>query len=81
MRVVVIDTADGKPVNGRYTIDTTFGLPAKDDEIFLKSHDYDSLKKAYVAATVRKRRWVLNDFEPEGNVVEIWVQAHGPAGH
>ncbi|WP_045740845.1 hypothetical protein [Actinoplanes rectilineatus] len=77
MQVFLIDNADGKPVGGKYTLDTTFGVPATGDEIFLRSHDHHDLKKAYLAGTVRKRRWVYSDFQPESAYLEIWVQRHG----
>lgn len=78
MKVSLYDVADPeRPIGGRYTIDTTFGVPAVGDDIYLRVHDYDSTKKAYLAGTVRRRSWILSDDAPAGAELEIWVQRHG----
>lgn len=78
MQVVVYDVANAeRPVGGRYTIDTVLGVPMIGDEIFLREREFHDLKKAYLKATVRRRRWIFSDQEPSSGVLEIWVQRQG----
>lgn len=75
MQVHVYDVADlSHPVGGNYTLDTSLGIPAVGDEIYLRRRDYDDIKKAYLAATVRTRRWIFTDNESAAARLEIFVQ-------
>jgi hypothetical protein len=77
MKVTVydVDKPDRK-VDGDYTIDTTLGLPALGDEIYLRSRDYNA-DLFYMTATVRRRCWFFSDNKPQTGEVQIWVQRHG----
>lgn len=78
MRVFLFDVADpDRALGGRYTLDTTLGVPLIGDEVFLRERDYQDVKKSYLAATVRRRRWIFSDQEPESAILQIWVQRHG----
>ena len=77
MRVTVydVDQPDRK-VDGKYTIDTSLGLPAVGDEIYLLERFYNP-DRYYVAGTVRRRQWFLPDDEPARAEMRLWVQRHG----
>ncbi len=78
MQVFLFDVANpDRAVGGRYTIDTTLGVPMIGDEIVLREHDYENIKKAYYTATVRRRRWIFSDHEPDSATLQVWVQRNG----
>jgi hypothetical protein len=78
MRVFLFDEANPEvQIGGRYTIDTTLGVPAIGDDIFLKSHDYTDLRKAYLSGKVRRRCWIFSDHDPAGAILQVWVQRNG----
>ncbi|GAA0494626.1 hypothetical protein Ade02nite_19990 [Paractinoplanes deccanensis] len=72
VKVYDVDQPD-REIDGKYTIDTTFGLPAVGDELYLRERDYNT-NRFYLEATVRRRRFVFSDNKPEGAEVHVWVQ-------
>lgn len=77
MKVTVYDVSQpDRGLGGKYTIDTSLGLPAIGDEIYLRERDYNS-DRFYLQATVRRRVWLLSDNAPAGGEVALWVQRHG----
>lgn len=76
MKVTVIDVEQpDRPLDGNYTIDTTFGAPVVGDEIYLRERDYNR-DRYYVTATVRRRTWVFSDNAPEVPELRVWIQRH-----
>lgn len=77
MKVTLYDVDQpDRPIGGAYTLDLTVGAPATGDEIYLRERDYNR-DRYYLTATVRRRRWVLNDNSPEGAELQLWLQRHG----
>lgn len=77
MKVTVYDVDQpDRAMSGRYTIDTTLGVPAVGDEICLRERDYNR-DRFYVEATVRRRRWLFSDNAPAGAELHLWVQRNG----
>ncbi len=74
VKVIDVDQPD-REIGGKYTIDTSLGLPGIGDEIFLRERDYNR-DRYYLQATVRRRCWVLSD-NTQGGELELWVQRHG----
>ena len=72
MTVYDVEKPDRR-LDGQYTIDTTFGVPAPGDELYLRERDYNT-DRFYVAAVIRRRRWVFSDNRPEAAEVHLWVQ-------
>jgi hypothetical protein len=77
MKVTVFDVKQpDREIGGEYTIDTTFGVPTVGDELYLRERDYNK-DRFYLAATVRRRRWLFSDNSPEGAELQLWVQQQG----
>ncbi len=68
-----VDDKTRKPFRGNYLIDTTLGLPAVGDELFLRERDYNE-DRFYLEAVVRRRRFVFSDNAPSGAELHLWVQ-------